>query len=256
MLVPMDARLYVVHGSHPCVAIERALDAKGMSYKLVELPPPMHVLLQRLMFGGRTVPGMKIDGQKVHGSTAIMRRLDELVPEPPLFPSDPDLGPRVEEAERWGEATFQPLGRRFMWNALKRNPRAAPSYAEHSKLPLPKFALAPITRLVAAPIEIAMNKASDDAVRADFQAMPGHLDRIDAWIADGTLGGETPNAADFQIASTVRLLMSAGDLRPLIQDRPAGGLALRLFEQMDGEMPAGTFPREWIPAAGALAAAR
>ena len=38
----------------------------------------------------RTVPALRIDGEKVQGSRAIMRRLDELVPEPPLFPSDPD----------------------------------------------------------------------------------------------------------------------------------------------------------------------
>lgn len=254
MLAAMDARLYVVHGSHPCVAIERALDLKGIEYKLVELPPPMHVVLQRFMFGGRTVPGMKIDGEKVHGSTAIMHRLDELVPEPPLFPSDPGLGPRVEEAERWGEAVFQPLARRITWNALRRNPRAAPSYTEHSKLPLPKAAVPSIMRFVAAPIEVRMNNAQDDPVRADLRALPGHLDRIDAWIADGTIGGETPNAADFQIASSVRLLLALGDLRPLIGHRPAGELARRLFAEMDGDMPAGTLPAEWIPAPAAVTA--
>ena len=50
------------------------------------------------------------------------------------------------------------------------------------------------------------NKARDESARADLAALPGQLDRIDAWIADGLLGGEQPNAADLQIGSTIRLL--------------------------------------------------
>ena len=32
--------------------------------------------------------------------------------------------------------------------------------------------------------------ASDATVRADLISLPRHADRIDGWIADGTLGGE------------------------------------------------------------------
>ena len=37
-LVAID--LYVVHGSHPCAAVERALELKGLAYRRIELPPP------------------------------------------------------------------------------------------------------------------------------------------------------------------------------------------------------------------------
>ncbi|CAN5450062.1 hypothetical protein BH20ACT17_BH20ACT17_03100 [soil metagenome] len=44
----------------------------------------------RLRFAQRTVPALRLDGgEKVQGSRAILRRLDELVPEPPLLPADP-----------------------------------------------------------------------------------------------------------------------------------------------------------------------
>ena len=36
---------------------ERAFALKGIEYKRVELPPPMHALHQRVRFGQRTVPG-------------------------------------------------------------------------------------------------------------------------------------------------------------------------------------------------------
>ena len=35
--------------------------------------------------------------------------------------------------------------------------------------------------------------------RADIAALPGQLDRVDGWIADGLIGGDEPNAADLQI---------------------------------------------------------
>ena len=65
-----------------------------------------------------------IDGQRMLGSRAIMRRLDELQPEPPLLPADPDLRSRVLEAEAWGDDVLQPLARRISWAALEARQRA------------------------------------------------------------------------------------------------------------------------------------
>ena len=87
---PMATKLYVVHGSHPCATVQRALEMKGLPYRVVELPPPMHAALQRVRFGGRTVPATLESGEKLSGSRAIMRRLEELAPEPSLLPADPD----------------------------------------------------------------------------------------------------------------------------------------------------------------------
>ena len=85
----MPAKLYVVHGSHPCATVQRALDMKAVPYEVVELLPPMHAALQRVRFGSRTVPGLTLEsGEKLSGSRMIVRRLEELAPEPPLFPTD------------------------------------------------------------------------------------------------------------------------------------------------------------------------
>ena len=241
----MPAKLYVVHGSHPCATAEKAFAVKGLAVKLVEIPPPSHFLLMRVMFGGPTVPGVRFeDGEKVQGSTAIMRALDRRVPEPKLFTS-----PEVAEAERWGEAVFQPVARRVLWPAFARHPRAMHDFQQGQRspqLPLPVvLAAAPvITR-----IERRMNRATDEALRADLQALPGHLDRIDAWIASGVLGGERPNAADLQIAPTIGLLSTLGDVRPLVAGRPAEAFARRWFDPLPGDVPAGVLPAEWLPAA-------
>jgi hypothetical protein len=59
--------------------------------------------------------------------------------------------------------------------------------------------------------------------------LPGHLDRIDAWIERGVLGGERLNAADYLTASNLGLVMYRLDLRDQIAARPAGGLAERVL---------------------------
>src|SRR4051812_7864270 len=56
---PMPARLYVVHGSHPCLTVEKALELKAMPYQKVELPASSQPLVMKALFGGRTVPGIK-----------------------------------------------------------------------------------------------------------------------------------------------------------------------------------------------------
>ena len=43
-------RLHVIHGSHPCVAVERALELKGQEWTRRELVPPTQVLLMRPRF--------------------------------------------------------------------------------------------------------------------------------------------------------------------------------------------------------------
>jgi len=82
-------------------------------------------------------------------------------------------------------------------------------------------------------------RRSDDAA---IGLLPGLLDRVDGWIADGVIGGEEPNAADLQIAPTIRLMMVVGDARAMIEGRPCAELALRLFPQWDGDIPAGVLP--------------
>jgi glutathione S-transferase len=241
-------RLYVVHSSHPCEAVKKALELKGIAHRTVEMLIPTHVPLQRLRFGQRTVPAMRLDsGEKLIGSRAIMRRLDELVPDPPLLPSGGEARGAVLEAEAWGEEVLQPLARRAAWAALKRRPEAIPSYQEASKLPhLPR----PVVRVVAPAvirIETAMNGAHDDQVRDDLRALPGHLDRVDRWIGAGVLGAPVPNAADLQIGSSLRLLSTIGDVRPLLAGRPCEALAFAHFAEFLGSVPAGAYPPDWLP---------
>ena len=244
----MTATLYAVPGSHPAAAAARALELKGIPYRRVDLLPVIHKLQQRVRFGGATVPGLVLDGgEKVLGSMEIMRRLDRLVPEPPLLPADAEVRADVERAERWGEEVLQPLARRIAWATLRRAPKSMPSYAEGAKLPIPL----PIAAMSGGPVAIAetrIHRASDENVRADLANLHHHLDRVDGWIEAGVIGGDPPNAADLQIAASLRLLLTLEDVAPLVDPRPAGRLARAQFPVFAGRVPAGALPPGWVPA--------
>ncbi len=242
-------KLYALPGSHPCAAVEAALKLKSIAYERVDLLPLSQVLVGPLLYGGSTVPGMRIDGERLVGSRRIMRRLDALVPEPSLLPppGDPSYA-RVLEAERWGDEVLQSVPRRLIYAAFLRRPAAMESYAANARLPLPRPLLRPAMPLTARLMALK-NRARDESVRADLAALPRQLDRIDGWIAEGLLGGERPNAADLQIGSTIRMLLSIGDVRPLIEGPPARPAAqlTRYFPPMVGEVEAGVLPAQWLP---------
>lgn len=248
----MPARLYVVPASHPSAAAAKALELKGIAFETIHLVPVFHKAHQKARFGGRaTVPGLILeDGRKVMGSRAIVRTAEQMRPDPPLIPDDP----RVQEAEEWGDEVLQPLVRRLIWQALSRDPAAQLTYAEGVKLfpPVPR----PVARLSGGAVgwaERRINAASDANARADLANLPSHLERVDRWISEGVLGGVSVNAADLQIAAGLRLLLTSGDLAPLIEGRPAGELARRVFPRYPGHVAAGALPPEWLASAAARA---
>jgi glutathione S-transferase len=242
MLVDMPHTLYVIHGSHPSITAERALQLKGQPYRVHEMAPALHAPEQWLRFRAVTVPALKLgSGEKIVGSRAIVHRLDELVPEPPLLPADPDMRARVVEAERWGDEVLQPVPRRLAWTGVCARPDALASYSEGSRLPLPAF----VQRLAApriARVARWRNRGGEAPARKDLAALPGYLDQVDAWIAEGVMGGAEPNAADLQIGPSIRLLATMEDVRPLLQGRPCLELAMRLFPSYSGHMPQGALP--------------
>ena len=239
-------RLYIIPGSNPCLAAELMLKRKGIDYRRRDLIPAVHIAIVRALgFPGRTVPALKSDGRRVQGSRAIARFLDELKPEPLLFPAEPARRAAVEEAERWGDEELQSVPRRLAWFALRRDRSMLKEFLEDYRLGVPtSFAAATMAPI--AWVEQRINKASAAAVRADLERLPVLLDHVDELLAQGVIGGEVPNAADYQIAPSVRLLLAFDQLRPLIEGRPAGAFAIRVAPALHGHIPP-VLPADWVP---------
>jgi glutathione S-transferase len=239
-----EIAVHVLPPSHPCMTVEAALRAKGLAYERVVLQAGPHGDEMEAIYGpkGRTVPGMTVDGEPVHGSRAILARLEQRVAEPPRFPAaNADAG---AGAERGGDDELQDLGRRLPWGALHFRPEAMGTFAGGEPLDGPgtDFAM----RYVRASWKyhgITAARLADD-----LAGLPAKLDHVDALAAEGTIGGDTPNAADLQIGATLRVLLTIGDLHPLLAGRPAEALARGLFPEYHGHVPAGAFPAGWVPA--------
>ena len=235
--------LHALPPSHPCMTAEAALQLKGLAYERVDLVPGEHIEKMAELYGDghTTVPGVLIDGEPVHGSRPILARLEALAPEPPLYP-EPDAE-AVRDAERWGDEELQDLGRRLPWGALHFRPEALGSFGGAGPLDPAGTDFA-----------IRMGRASwkyhgitAQRLAEDLAGLPAKLDRVDALVQDGTIGGEAPNAADLQIGATVRVLLTVGDLRPLIEGRPAERVARAWFPDYAGDIPAGAYPAGWVP---------
>jgi glutathione S-transferase len=241
----MEARLFVIPASHPSVAAQLMLKHKGIAYKRTDLLPVISKGILRLTgFPGVTVPALKIDGRRVQGSREIARELDRLQAEPALLPAEAEKRAAVEEAEQWGDEVLQPPLRQILWWAIKRDKEPLRSYSEGAKLGLP-ISLAMKTAAPIVALSARFNEADDEHVRRGLAEMPAMLDKVDAWIAAGVLNGEELNAADFQIAPSLGLAMTIDDLRPAIENRPAGALAKRVVPSYPGKTPP-ILPPAWL----------
>jgi glutathione S-transferase len=246
----VDVKLYGIPGSHPCLAAGLMLDRKGVAYRRTDLPHYFHKpILRALGFRGNTVPALVLDGRKVQTTRAIARALDAARPEPPLVPADPALRREVETAETWADEVLQPVGRRIVYWALQRAPRAIDSYYEGAQLVVPYRLVRPAGPVMVRVIGRALG-ATDAAVRADLAALPGMLTRIEGWIDDGVIGGAEPNVADFQVATGLAILLAHEDIRAAVAGRPSTLLADRVALGYPGRTPA-VLPAEWLaPLAG------
>jgi glutathione S-transferase len=231
--------LHALPPSHPCMTAAAALDYKGLDYERVDFTPGEHVEKMQEIYGegNSTVPGLLVDGDPVHGSREILARLETIAPDPTLYPSD-----EVREAERWGDREFQDLGRRLPWGALYFRPEAMGTFAGGGPLDGPgtDFAI----RFVHG--SWRYHKISAARLHEDLAGLPAKLEHIEALASNGIIGGEEPNAADFQIGATVRVLLPLGDLRPMLEGSAAERIALERFPSYPGEVPVGAFPAGWV----------
>ena len=233
----MRARLYGMSISHPANAARLMLEHKGIEYDLVAIAPGTQAVRVRLAgFGGGTVPALRLDGHRALGSRSISRLLDEVRPDPPLFPRDPERRREVEEAERWGDEVLQPVPRRLLRWALRHRPEERARFTRMMGTPAPALAaraMAPVVAFYAR----REDARSTERIRTDWQQMPAHLEHVDDLIARGVIGGETLNAADFQIGTTLRVMLAMEDFAPLLSGRPCEALARRVWPEYRWQVP-------------------
>ena len=246
----VNGTLYVITGSHACRTSTLMLEHKRIQYRRIVLPTGLHPMLVRASgFPGHrtpirtvdgsthrelalldrmgTVPALRLAGERVQTNRAIARFLDRLMPEPALFPSDEQHRLDVEEAESWGDDVLQMAARRTI---LATDLDDLHERAADGRLG-PLLTRANWLRPQLARTASRSFRASAAEQQRLLESIPGLLDRIDAWIERGTLGGEQLNVADFTIAPSLALLSYRADLSSEIAARAAGVLLDRLLPE-------------------------
>ena len=245
-------RLYVIPGSHACRSAILMLEHKQVPYRRVDvitLTHPLVVWLSGFDAGGErrvagnlrprplragdrygTVPALAVDGQRVSTNRQIARFLDDRHPEPSLLHADPGQRPAVEEAERWANDTLQMAARRIALEWAARDPSGMSRATADGRMGYLLYQRA-FTRRLIIPLIGRLVFAVDRADPDLLAALPSMLDRIDAWIAEGVLGGAQLNAADFMVAPSLALILYRPDTLPLFEGRPALELVDRVLPE-------------------------
>lgn len=249
-----EATLYVIHGSHACAAAKLMLQHKRIGYRTVALPTGLHPQLIRMrgfpgsrepmrMVDGSptrmsalldrfgTVPALRLGSDRVQRNHEIARYLDRLMPELPLFPTDPAERASVEDAEAWGDEPLQMLARRIVLACPLDGLSARGGHGRLGAL----LATNDLQRNIGAKLASRTTfRVNADTERRQLAQLPAALDHADELCAKGVIGGEQPNVADMMIAPSLALLDYRLDLRDQLRARPAFALVERLLPEPPG----------------------
>jgi len=110
----MEAKLFGSRLSPFVEKVARALQLKGIAFTLV--PPKSPADFKRWNPQARKMPVVEIDGRRVFDSTQILRRLDQLVPEPPLFDRNADVAARQRFLEDWSDESLYWYAMALRWS--------------------------------------------------------------------------------------------------------------------------------------------
>jgi glutathione S-transferase len=249
----VEHTLYVIPGSHACRTAMLMLEHKRVPYRRVDLITLLHPLIARLRgfdagsqtrtagterplslrIGDQlaTVPALAAGDERISTNHGIARFLDERHPERPLLPGDPERRAAVEEAEDWANGPLQMVTRRLLLAAFVRDPAELSRRAGDGRMGYLLYRRELDRRLIVPLIGrrvFATDPGADEELLAELPAL---LDRVDAWIEEGVLGGPEPNVADFMVAPCLALTLYRPDVEPMFEGRPALELVDRLLPE-------------------------
>jgi len=110
----MKATLYGSRLSPFVEKVARALQIKGIEFSVIDPRGPNDLKKWNPTTG--KMPVLDIGGEKPFDSTFIVRRLDELVPEPPLVSRDPEIAAKQRFLEDWSDESLYWYVMALRWN--------------------------------------------------------------------------------------------------------------------------------------------
>jgi glutathione S-transferase len=225
---PSVPRLWQFRVSHYNEKARWGLDYKRWPHHRRTLLPGFHVPVARWKSGQQKLPILEIDGQVVAGSDRILRILEQLRPDPSLFPADPAARLRALAIQAYFDEEVAPEWRRLFWATYLDDAPACTAMATDGAAPAARLCWAAALPLMR-PLfrrNMKMDPASLERARA---RMGTHLDKLLADIgAHGYLVGDSFTVADLTAAAVLTAIIRPPQFSyPLPEPWPAALVELR-----------------------------
>ena len=105
-----------------CLKVRMVLQAKGLSYRTVEVTPGIGQVAVFQLSGQRQVPVLVDDDTVLADSSVIARHLESREPTPVLIPDDPRQASQVHLIEDWADTTLSTAVRKALVQAAALDP--------------------------------------------------------------------------------------------------------------------------------------
>ncbi|MFN8114340.1 MAG: glutathione S-transferase family protein [Solirubrobacterales bacterium] len=127
----MTATLWQIPVSHYSEKARWALERKGIEHERRSPPPPSHIAIALWLTRGasHTFPVLVLDGRAIGDSAAIIAALEEVQPDPPLYPDDPSDRRRALEIEEFFGRELGPYARALVFHDLRDAPGGFADFA-------------------------------------------------------------------------------------------------------------------------------
>jgi glutathione S-transferase len=201
--------------------VVRALHLKGLDYELAPVKTPFD--FKKWNPQTQKMPVLDLDGERTYDSSRILRRLDEVLPEPPLFDRDPQIAARQRFLEDWSDEALYWYVMAFRWAAPNEDASAA---QVAGSLPVPSVLL-PILKLFVAR-KIKPTAFAQGLARLPFDVLGDELgrrlDELVVWLGDRPFFfADHPSGADLALFGEMSTIASGPTPQAdaLVNARPA-----------------------------------
>jgi glutathione S-transferase len=196
--------LWQIDVSHYSEKARWALAWKGVEHRRRAPVPGAHMAVALWLTRGAqyTFPVLSIGGRRIGDSTEIVAVLEELYPEPPLYPADAAERRRALELEEFFDEELGPYIRQLAWYELGKDPeRFAELMKQAAPGPLARFGRASAAYARAYTTLRFRAGSAREAERGRAKVLAA-LDRLEAELGEGEyLVGEKFSVADLTAAS-------------------------------------------------------
>lgn len=192
--------LWQIQVSHYSEKARWALDYKGIDHVRRTPIPGTHIPIALWLTRGEgmTFPVLQLEGRTIGDSTAIVAALEDLRPDPPLFPAEPARRARALELEDFFDEELGPYARLLAFHELIADPEVFAELASQT-VPPPLSKMKGLTGAYARALtSLRYGAQRDEAAAEAREKVLAALDRLEAELAAS--GGEYLVGERFSVA--------------------------------------------------------